>query len=365
MPERLALFDPDSYYNRLRACIRPEDKLRGFFHWLHVRDRYAPAPGGPAGRRPALRLVLSAGRPEEPIAAHVEANLVADDRGGTRLVPSVGLQRPPGDIPQKKTACRVYLLEQAVLERLRAADPALREEPDDTLPGKVFQNERVAANWEVARILSAVPELEGQLDENGHGDFPPCPLPENCPIRSLPEDVHVVVVLDAPVGARTDEGPPPWLQAAVLKQLLAYLREPEAPAPLTEEEGECLVGMAAARAQGRAWTVHEVRGVLGRGRSLPVVSDALQTATEKGYLVEEQRPRAPGGTAAAVRTRGTGGASPVETVYRPVPAKMAAALCQGLLAGRVSPSAEVRQALLGLAEDLGVPPAILEHLRRG
>jgi hypothetical protein len=44
---------------------------------------------------------------------------------------------------------------------------------------------------------------------------------------------------------------------------------------------------------------------------------------------------------------------------------MAAALCHGLRAGTVAPSGEVRQALLGLVETLGVPPEILEQLRNG
>jgi hypothetical protein len=385
MSEKLALFDPASYYNRLRACIRTEDKLRGFFHWLTVRDRHAPARGEPAVRPGPLRLVFSAERPEEALPADVRANFVPDDRGGVTfalavqlqqkpgdhleqrvlggddLIAAVQLQQKPGDHPRKKTACRAYLLEQAVLGRLRSADPSLREAADDILIGKVFHNERVAANWEVARILSALPELEGTLDGQGRGDFRPFPLPENCPIRSLPGDVHAVVVLGAPVAEDPGREPDTWLRGLVFKELLSYLNEPGAPPSPTSTEWECLLALPPSPQQGL--TPNEVRGRLSRRPSLAVVSDALQTAAEKGYLVEGLRERPASGAGAAVRTRG--GALGPETVYRLVPKKVAAALCHGLLAGTVAPSGELRQALLGLVEGLGVPPEILEQLRNG
>jgi hypothetical protein len=388
MSEKLALFDPASYYNRLRACVRTEDKLRGFFHWLTVRDRHAPARGEPAVRPGPLRLVFSAERPEEALPADVQAGFVPDDRGGAAFGLAVQLRQHPGDPPRKKTACRAYLLEQAVLGRLRSADPSLRDAADDILIGKVFHDERVAANWEVARILSALPELEGSLDERGRGDFQPFPLPENCPIRSLPVDVHVVVVLAAtvavepkkepetrhpqPAGVK-ETAPAPgdlggalpsgtWQWEPTVRELLKYMNGASAPPPPTDVEWECLLTLRQPSPQ-QGLTPNEVRGRLSRPPNLAVVSDALQTAAEKGYLVEGLRERPPSGTGAAVRTRG--GAIGPEPVYRLVPKKVAAALCHGLLAGTVAPSAEVRQALLGLVETLGVPPEVLEQLREG
>jgi hypothetical protein len=351
MSEKLALFDPVSYYNRLRACVRPEDKLRGFFHWLHVRDRYALAQSKPAGQQEPLRRVLSAQRPEKVHEADVQASFVPDDHGRVCFALSVQLRQPAGDAPRKKGACRAYLVEHAVLERLRAADPSLRDAADDALLAKVFDNERVTTNGEVARILSALPELEDTLDEQGHADFQPFPLPENCPMRSLPGDIHVVVVADL------------WLWEKVLKDVLFYLNEPAAPPAATPTEWDCLLLALRQPSPLQGLTPNEVRDRLARRSSLAVISDALQTAREKGYLVEEQREAPASETQAAIRTRG--GAGGPETVYRLVPRKMAAALCHGLLAGTVPPSGEVRQALLGLVETLGVPPEILEQLRKG
>jgi len=198
MSTKPALFDPESYYNRLRVCVRLEDKMRGFFHWLSVRDCCAPSATEATGKRGPLRLVFSAERPEKGVAADVQVDFVRNELGQTSFDLTLQLPREAGGHLRKHTPCRVYLLEQAVLKRLRSVDPSLQSEADDTLPGKVFQNERVATNWEVARILSALPELEGPLDERGRGHFRSVPLPENCPIRCLPADVHIIVVLGAP-----------------------------------------------------------------------------------------------------------------------------------------------------------------------
>jgi hypothetical protein len=228
------------------------------------------------------------------------------------------------------------------------------------LPSKLFQNERVSANWEVARILSAVPEVEGNLDEHGRGDFQPVPLPENCPLRCFPADVHMIVVLGALVPEAPEREGETWQWRLIVKELVAYLNEPAPPA-LTNREWECLMAMRPPSSS-EGLSPNEVRSRLAQRPSLAVISDTLQTATEKGYLIEEQRQRPASATGTAVRTRGASGP---ETVYRLVPKKLAAALCQGLLAGAVAPSGEVRQALLSLVETLGVPPEILEQCRKG
>ncbi len=63
-----ALFDAASRLNRLRASTRPEDKLRGYFHWLALQKDGGNPP--PAARRPAYR-VFRAGDPERSVSAEV------------------------------------------------------------------------------------------------------------------------------------------------------------------------------------------------------------------------------------------------------------------------------------------------------
>ncbi len=112
----------------------------------------------------------------------------------------------------------------------------------------------------------------------------------------------------------------------------------------------------------QALSPSEIRSRLFRPPGLAVITNALQTAAEKGLLKEEKRERHAIGIRAAVRTRGA--ASGSEPVYRLVPAKMAAALCHGLLTGAVLPSAEVSQLLLDLMKILGAPQEILEAFQQ-
>ncbi len=112
-----ALFDPASALNRLRACTRPEDKVRGYFHWLGFRKERGDAPPrpGPTGGKPSFR-VFRAGAPEKPLFADLEIALLPD--GGERQLAVQFRLRQARDFPRGEVACRVYLLDEAVLYRL-------------------------------------------------------------------------------------------------------------------------------------------------------------------------------------------------------------------------------------------------------
>ncbi len=110
------LFDPKSSLNRLRASTRPEDRLRGYFCWLGFHQEQAgEAPPRRAGSRPSFR-VFRAGDPERPLPADLEVSLLPD-AGERRLALDFRL-RDPRDFPGRSVACRAYLLDEVVLERL-------------------------------------------------------------------------------------------------------------------------------------------------------------------------------------------------------------------------------------------------------
>jgi WD40 repeat protein len=136
--KRFALFEPTSPLNRLRACTRASDKLRGYFHWLAARKASeqevatSGAPAATSGRngKPVYR-VFRAGKPEHSLPADFSVTLVADKDGQRRLTIDVRLKRST-DCPAQEVSCRVYLLEKPILERLaRCAQERTAEEVPD------------------------------------------------------------------------------------------------------------------------------------------------------------------------------------------------------------------------------------------
>ncbi len=107
-----ALFDPASKYSVLRATLLPREKIRGYFHWRRTqRDRGLEEPG-PSPDRPPL--VFRGGSPPTRLKASVNipTALQLDDH----YTLSVTLE---GDAPAGEVPCRAFLIEQAVLDRLR------------------------------------------------------------------------------------------------------------------------------------------------------------------------------------------------------------------------------------------------------
>lgn len=191
-----ALFDPDSAYSRMRAGFRQGEKLRGYSFWLQcrketamrqLREEPARAPTEPAtaptgtnrspeaapreSRRPlVLRVFRSAGAARgvaPPIGRLVDAGEV---QAGKEEGDSCGqLVLGWRDLPVRDSACRLFLVETSVAERLRRARPERR--PGDNELAAFFTDEILRANLEVARVLSAVPDLDGVVDDSGSVEF--------------------------------------------------------------------------------------------------------------------------------------------------------------------------------------------------
>jgi hypothetical protein len=97
----------------------------------------------------------------------------------------------------RKARCRAFLLEPEVVARLKSQ---MGEKPWK----QAFLAETVVENFEVARILSAAPEMEGEL-HNGRALFHRLPMPERydrLPPRKEP--LEVVVVLGSPEDTPAD-----------------------------------------------------------------------------------------------------------------------------------------------------------------
>ena len=138
-----ALFDPKSAYNGLRASLIVPEKIRGYFHWRQTRRARGEEQPGPSPDRPPL--VFLAGAP--PVRLQADVQLPRNEPLPDRYIIEVKLHESPG-LPQG-TACRVFLVEQVVLDRLRnRAAPAVvcREGTTLTL--------RDAATWEVRASIA-------------------------------------------------------------------------------------------------------------------------------------------------------------------------------------------------------------------
>jgi hypothetical protein len=208
----LALFDPTSLHNRFRASARSENKMRGFFHWLHLQQMqaekrrtrqlagHAAAEEGRGEMLPDVavlppeterRLVLWAEHPETPVAATL--TVLRHKQDGPETI-TLSLQLPnQADFPPGPVRCRAYFLEPPVVNRLKKAAV---EEGGSSCLRDVFRDEMVVRSLEVARVLAAVAELEGTINQDGAGSFQSFALPDSCAAVVLPEEVTIVVVID-------------------------------------------------------------------------------------------------------------------------------------------------------------------------
>jgi hypothetical protein len=202
MPTRHPLFDPASQYSQARAGFAPEDKLRGYFRWLArclraetVQTLRLAAESGP---RPAL--VLLAGTPETVVPAQVEVQWTPRKNAPGALRVRLRLINPSALSGRLTLPApfRAFLLEPEVVERLSQAIEAPGQAGESVLP-RVFSAEVVAGNLEVARVLSAVPELEGIVNADGSGTTSLAAIPPTSPpVEVVPPAVTIVVVIDNP-----------------------------------------------------------------------------------------------------------------------------------------------------------------------
>jgi hypothetical protein len=234
-PRRHPLFSPDSRYSRMRSSVRPENKMRGYFLWLGARAvrrgieaRTNHLPGGALDQRalgleepqvnvldvlevrPLVLPLTFKGVAAVEAASRAKLFVVREEDGANTLglilrpVPDTlwDLLRERG---RPLSACRAFLLEPEVVERLAAALqlPPERSSREHVLR-RAFAPETLTDNVEVARILSAVPELEGECSALlRKASFRRLPVPATGDgFPPSPEPPAVVVTIDLP-----DEGP--------------------------------------------------------------------------------------------------------------------------------------------------------------
>jgi hypothetical protein len=190
-PTRHPLFDPASTYSRMRSSARPEYKMRGYFHWQKARAIRLGAspperePGQEEERQSALRLLahrmaalggagidfrvtdvlpvvtdcFPLGRPErEGFSGSLV--LVAEADGAHTV--GLWLETHGPTREDDRSACRAFLIEPEVLKRLQdVVQEACKVEPNRAL-GHAFLAETVAGSLDVARLLAALPDLDGE-----------------------------------------------------------------------------------------------------------------------------------------------------------------------------------------------------------
>jgi hypothetical protein len=147
-----ALFDPNSAYNILRANLATHEKIRGYFYWRQTRRARGEEHPGPSPDRPPL--VFRGGSPPVPLQADVTIPKTEPLPG--RYAIEVTL-REQGDPLPVGAACRAFLVEQDVLERLRArATPAIVCREGESLTLRDLVTGQVRASIRLGRgILSA------------------------------------------------------------------------------------------------------------------------------------------------------------------------------------------------------------------
>jgi hypothetical protein len=191
-----AFFDDTSLYMRLRARFLPGEKLRGYFQWLREQHEQAAA----AASRWALAaagnsVVVRLDDPSRPVTHHL--TLPKGATLGARFRAEVSLD-DDHDFPPDGSPFRLLLVSPAMLATLRRylredESPLVLSLDSEAALRQLLGEDVLRSNLEAARVLSAVPELEGTFNERGYG------IAEGeVPFGSdnLPHDVIPVVVYD-------------------------------------------------------------------------------------------------------------------------------------------------------------------------
>ncbi|QJW98505.1 hypothetical protein [Frigoriglobus tundricola] len=219
------LFDPLSTYSRFRRPMMPLEKIRGYFLELAERarkvraERSHPDEGALAGLKPS--------EPSERVRhAESELEVVWDGGNGGASGPEVhilaarsglpltaSLAAEPGKYdpstettlfsvklsgltwPGDEAVCRLFVVAPVVKEKLLALVPA--QQPAEKSLNDVFAPKRLAGDPTLARLLSAVPDVDGWIAPDGRLIMPSVELPAGCfEIRRLPKGTAVVLVID-------------------------------------------------------------------------------------------------------------------------------------------------------------------------
>ncbi|HEY7308555.1 MAG TPA: hypothetical protein VH643_04235 [Gemmataceae bacterium] len=195
-----SFFDPSSRYNRLRSCCDPDEKLLGYFDWLRYereqgRPQPAPLPNAARGGPICIRL-------DDPLR-HVGWEHMDYPQGVEELEGRfyVEFQLRQEDHLSRMPRCRILLMDANVLKRLReglAAEGRRLEWNDEDAIRQLFTEEFLENSFEVCRVLSALPDLEGNITEDGS-----CLAQKVVPFRSpnIAPGTWILVVYEPPAAA--------------------------------------------------------------------------------------------------------------------------------------------------------------------
>jgi hypothetical protein len=198
------LLGPASTYSRMRKSARPEYKMRGYFHWqkarairlgLPEREREREAgrlrelarriAGTPDdGTAVADGAVRDGGLPNLCVMDAVDVEAVylpcwgprANERAtgslvlvreadGTRSV-GMWLLGPSEWESRRGSSCRAFLIEPEVLARLGEVVEKIGALVAGEVLDRAFAAETVAGSVDLARLLAAIPDLDGEVRDD-------------------------------------------------------------------------------------------------------------------------------------------------------------------------------------------------------
>jgi hypothetical protein len=202
------LFDPQSTYGRMRASMKPEAKLRGFFHHQAVlakqragsgrRTDGEPSlcPAWPPGVR-TLYLAITTADPGRELPVEPWPEQAGRSASKRQLLLAFRL-RDAASFPGATSSCRALLLTPGMVARLAGVEAVRSPEATRKALLRLFSGQG-GDPFETARILAAVPELDGEVDEAGFCRFAAVELPEQAAsLEGLPEQTTVLIVIDRP-----------------------------------------------------------------------------------------------------------------------------------------------------------------------
>lgn len=189
-----AFFHPASRYNRLRATTSPADKVHGFFLSLPQQGKpdgvvWLDSETGEDKRVSRVRaFVIERAGVRELRSPSVKTALEYDGKVRVFHLELSGVESPIAD-------CRAILIAPKELARLREADERLAQLSDVDVIKSVLTDDVLDEQTGAAEILSAIPDLDGRVDEAGQVNFERFEVPEKS--FALDSKVYVVVVIDA------------------------------------------------------------------------------------------------------------------------------------------------------------------------
>ena len=184
-----ALFDPHSAFNNLRASLLPREKIRGYFYWRQTCRKWGEEQKGPSVSRPPL--VFCGGAPPKQLNARV--TIPREDPLPDHYTIEVTFLEPI-DLPFGGVPCRAFIVEQGVLDRLRARCAPL-DGQDELAIAQLLDHRLLSDNFAAQQAVAALPELEGHL--TGNQLVLEAAIPPGSP--NISDRAWVVVVIDAPL----------------------------------------------------------------------------------------------------------------------------------------------------------------------